>query len=354
MALYELGKTSLKPIARTSLNREAVREREDLQRILRDQVEVLDPELLVIAEEFGNWDDSRRRIDLLAVDRAANLVVIELKRGDTGGHMELQAVRYAAMVSTMTWDRAVEAFSRYLVARARDGDPRELLLNFFDWEDPDEEAFGQDVRIILVSADFGRELTTAVLWLNERDLDIRCVRLRPFADDGRVLLNVEQVIPLPEAQDFQIQIREKVRQERKARTDNRDLTRFDLEVAGSSHERLPKRIALFRVVERLVDLGVAPETVAQAAEPRPFERVFRSVDGELNEIEFNQAAERMREEEGKTHDRGRFFTADDELFRRSGKTYALSKMWGGQKWYATMERLKEDHPEAQISFSPAE
>lgn len=354
MALYELGKTELRPIARTSLNREAVREREDLQRILRDQIEVLDPEILVIAEEFSNWDDSRRRIDLLAVDRAANLVVIELKRGDTGGHMELQTVRYAAMVSTMTWDRAVEAFGHYLRTRGREEDPGEVLLNFLDWEDPDEEAFGQDVRIILVSADFGRELTTAVLWLNERDLDIRCVRLRPFADDGRVLLNVEQVIPLPEAQDFQVQIREKVRQERKARTDNRDLTRFDLVVAESSYERLPKRIALFRVVEHLVNSGIAPETVAQAAQPRPFERVFRAVDGEMNQVEFNEAAERMRKGEGKTHDSGRFFTADDELFHRSGKTYAFSKMWGGPKWYATMKRLKEAHPDAQISFSPAE
>jgi hypothetical protein len=354
MALYELGKTELRPIERTTLNREEVREREDLQRILRDQIEVIDPELLVIAEEYGDWDDSRRRIDLLAVDQAANLVVIELKRGDTGGHMELQAVRYAAMVSTMTWDRAVEAFGRYLRTRNREEDPGELLLSFFDWENPDEEAFGQDVRIILVSADFGRELTTAVLWLNERDLDIRCVRLRPFADDGRVLLNVEQVIPLPEAQDFQIQIREKVRQERKARTDNRDRTRFDLVVADSSYERLSKRVALFRIVEHLVNSGIHPDTVAQAAQPRPFERVFRAVEGELSEFEFDEAAKRMRGESGKTHHAGRFFTTDDELFRRSGKTYALSKMWGGAEWYQTMQRLRDDHPDAQISFSPVE
>jgi hypothetical protein len=26
------------------------------------------PDVLVIAEEFGDWEDSRRRIDLLAID----------------------------------------------------------------------------------------------------------------------------------------------------------------------------------------------------------------------------------------------------------------------------------------------
>ena len=84
-------------------------ERNDLQRLLRDRIEILSPDTLVIAEEFSHWDDSKRRIDLLGVDRDAKLVVIELKRTEDGGHMELQALRYAAMVSTMTI--AVEAES---------------------------------------------------------------------------------------------------------------------------------------------------------------------------------------------------------------------------------------------------
>ena len=48
---------------------------------------------MVLAEEFGDWQDSRRRIDLLCLDRDAGLVVVELKRTEDGGHMELQAIR---------------------------------------------------------------------------------------------------------------------------------------------------------------------------------------------------------------------------------------------------------------------
>ena len=36
----------------------------------------------MIAEEFGEWEDCRRRIDLLGIDKGANLVVIELKRDE--------------------------------------------------------------------------------------------------------------------------------------------------------------------------------------------------------------------------------------------------------------------------------
>jgi hypothetical protein len=64
-------------------------ERADLQRLLRDNIKALSEDLLVVAEEFGEWEDARRRIDLLAVDKAGRLVVIELKRTDDGGHMEL-------------------------------------------------------------------------------------------------------------------------------------------------------------------------------------------------------------------------------------------------------------------------
>ncbi len=75
--------------------------------MLRQGIHVLSEDLLVVAEEYGLFEDSRRRVDLLALDRSGTLVVIELKRTDDGGHMELQALRYAAMVSTMTPDHLV-------------------------------------------------------------------------------------------------------------------------------------------------------------------------------------------------------------------------------------------------------
>jgi len=55
---------------------------------------VISPDTLVIAEEFSEWTEGARRIDLLGIDKQANLVVVELKRDETGAHMELQALRY--------------------------------------------------------------------------------------------------------------------------------------------------------------------------------------------------------------------------------------------------------------------
>jgi RecB family endonuclease NucS len=88
---------------KTNFGIEGIMERKDIQRLLSEQISVLDESLMVIAEEFGDWLDSSRRIDLLCIDSDANLVVVELKRTEDGGLMELQALRYAAMVSAMTF-----------------------------------------------------------------------------------------------------------------------------------------------------------------------------------------------------------------------------------------------------------
>jgi hypothetical protein len=224
MPLFGITPDQLRPLSQASLAEMKVRERDDLQRLLRTQIDVLGEDLYVVAEEFGDWEDSRRRIDLLAVDSQANLVVIELKRTADGGHMDLQAIRYASMVSTMTFERAAEVHADFLARIGENrAEARGRLLEFLGWDVADEEAFAPDVRLILVSEDFSKELTSAVLWLNQRELDIRCIRLRPYQDGQTRLIDVQQVIPLPEAQDYQVQMREKVRVGRRERLERHDL-----------------------------------------------------------------------------------------------------------------------------------
>lgn len=224
MPLYEMTADSLRPLSKASFADLKVRERDDLQRILRSQLDVLEDGLFLLSEEFGDWEDSRRRIDLLALDQQANLVVIELKRTSDGGHMELQALRYASMISAMTFDRAEQIHAEYLARIGESAeDARARLLAFLGWDEPDEDLFAPDVRIILVSEDFGRELTTAVLWLRERDIDIRCVRLRPYKDGEARLIDVQQIIPLPEANEYQVKLREKEQVGRKKRAERYDV-----------------------------------------------------------------------------------------------------------------------------------
>lgn len=85
MALYNArfrGKT-MELITPTTFSASGIRERQDFQAVLRDNPEAITPGLLAVSEEFSNWEDSASRIDLLCLDRDANLAVVELKPDDS-------------------------------------------------------------------------------------------------------------------------------------------------------------------------------------------------------------------------------------------------------------------------------
>jgi hypothetical protein len=321
VSLYEIADAGLaahEPVALADLG---LHERADLQRLLRGDIGVLGDDLLVIGEEFGDWEDARRRIDLLAVDKAGCLVVIELKRDD-GAHMDLQAVRYAAMVSSMDFGDVVAAYERHLakVAPDADRDARAELTAFIDTEE-EEPTISTDVRIMLVAADFGRELTTAVLWLNRFEgMDIRCVRLVPYRLDGHTLLDIRQVVPLPEAADYQVRVRRKEQQQERVRTQKRDMTRYHVIVEGEELPATSKRETVLVMVTHLIERGVPASAIGTELGTR-----FRSIQGEHEE-----AAPAFLS--GYPKEYGLTFRPEwwyvDHPFLEDGRTWLVSKGWG--------------------------
>lgn len=210
MPLYRWNTDNLEAVPPTTFEAEQLQERRDLQRLLRDQPGVLEDGLFIIAEEFGNWEDSNRKIDLLALDMENRLVVIELKRTQSGDHSELQAIRYAAMVSNMTLEQVVDAHRDYLAKRGVDEDARVQVLNHLRVNDEsDAEIHTERPRIILASAGFSTELTTSVLWLRDGGMDIGCTRLQLYRSGDELLMDTSQVIPLPEAANYLVKVREK-------------------------------------------------------------------------------------------------------------------------------------------------
>ncbi|MFK0250056.1 hypothetical protein ACIQUM_35605 [Amycolatopsis azurea] len=181
MPLFELTAGALEAVPSSTFAEEQVLERADLQRLLRAQIDAVIEDVLIVSEEFAEFAGARRRIDLLGVDREGKPVVIELKRTTDGGHLELQALRYAAMVSTLTFDDVAEAYERYLLQVEPDAasSARARLAEWLEDADGEGTVLAREVRVVLVSGGFDREITTTVLWLNEvYGLDIQCVRLR--------------------------------------------------------------------------------------------------------------------------------------------------------------------------------
>ena len=241
MPLYRWNTDNLEAVPPTTFEAEQLLERSDLQRLLRDQPDVLEEGLFIIAEEFGNWEDSNRSIDLLALDNQGHLVVVELKRTQTGDHSELQAIRYAAMVANMTLDDVIDAHRDYLAKRGVDEDARVQVLSHLEVSDEaDAEIHTERPRILLASAGFSTELTTSVLWLCDGGMNISCIKLQLYQSGDGLLLDTSQVIPLPEATDYLVKVRDKSEVERGRRKRGRD-----------SVQRVPGAEAFLSVIEEV-------------------------------------------------------------------------------------------------------
>lgn len=217
MPLYEVDKPNsfMKKVDPSNFVSQNVLERKDLQPLLRDHLSAIDPDIMLLAEEFGNFQDANRRVDLLALDRDGNLVVIELKRVDDGSHMELQAIRYAAIISALDMDAVADIYAAHLKKTGKDENTaRQEISEFLE---PDAQ-ISNTPRIVLIAPGFSREITTAVLWLNTVGLDIRCLKVELYNLKSQLYLDLEQIIPLPSAADYQYKIRAKTEAIQKSAT----------------------------------------------------------------------------------------------------------------------------------------
>jgi hypothetical protein len=340
MPLYQLTHEALNKIPGTTMQKQGFLERQDLQRLLKENISVIGDDLFFLSEEFSPWEDSNCRIDLLAMDRGGSLVVIELKRTEDGGHMELQAVRYAAMVSALSFKQAVTEYARILNIETINAEENMVAP---------PENFGKTVRIILVSPNFSPELTTAVLWLNDKGLDIHCIRIRPYQLEDRTLLEIDQIIPLREAEEYTVHIREKQGEARQTAESNKDYSHYDLRVNGQTYAKLAKRNLILQVVKSAAEAGLSLETLTQIIERR---RII-VVDGNISGIEFDEAAKRERENWGLAFRPDRFFMRDEDHIHVGGKTVALSNQWARTDLHL-IDEIISAVPTAKISYKRAE
>ena len=100
--IYDKQNKTITPCKETEFRSHGLLERQDLAKWVEQYPNILGEELLVVTSEYDRFDKTNERLDLLAVDKTGNVVVIELKRDDSGKNVDLQAIKYAAYCSTLT------------------------------------------------------------------------------------------------------------------------------------------------------------------------------------------------------------------------------------------------------------
>ena len=183
-----------------------LREREHLQEWLVRTPDGLGEELLIVQKEFDGFADTRERLDLLALDKEGRLVVVENKLDDSGRDVVWQALKYVAYCSSLKKAEIVEIYQNYLDRRLDGADAVANLCDFLDAEELDDVVLnaGHEQRLVLIAANFRKEVTATVLWLLGQGVHAQCFRVVPYSFGEELFIDLQQIIPTPEAADYVI------------------------------------------------------------------------------------------------------------------------------------------------------
>ena len=231
-------------------------ERQHIQEWVAANPGILGDDLLIIGKEFSGFDRTNERLDLLAVDSNGTLVIVELKRDDTGVDAHWQAIKYASYLHSATAEVIVRMVAGYWNESEADAATR--LLQHLDADDLN--GLNKDQRIILASHRFAPEVTSAVLWLNQKGLGedlITCITLTPFQDTqtDAFYLQASTIIPVPRVDDYMVGVGPSSQAERSSSRNN---FAANLQKAYAKN-RVGDVTDFLRKVSRLVTDGLPPE-----------------------------------------------------------------------------------------------
>jgi hypothetical protein len=175
---------------------------------------MLGENLLIIQKEFSGFDDTKERLDLLAVDEYGNLVIIENKLDDSGKDVVWQSLKYVSYCSGLAKADIKDIFQKYLDDQGKNSQADKILAEFLGYEDFSEVAINnEDQRIILIAANFRKEVTSTVMWLIDHNIKIKCIKVTPYELGDKILIDTEQIIPIKDGEDYLIKIANKKQEE---------------------------------------------------------------------------------------------------------------------------------------------
>lgn len=232
MYKVDIQNKNLIKLEKTTFFNEKLRERYDIQEWVEKKPEIIEENLLIIGKEVPLPSDIR--IDLLAIDKASNLVIIELKRDDSGRNVDWQAIKYASYCSNYTPTEIFRLYAEYL--GTTEDEAETIIEKFIDTDDFEE--INKSQRIILISKEFHSDVISAVLWLRDFGIEVSCVRFTPYIDEtGNLFIAPTKIIPLPEAEDYLIKKEKKQKEVRQTK-----FSSFSLEKSDYDSETLKKEL----------------------------------------------------------------------------------------------------------------
>lgn len=170
---------------------------EHLESVLEDWMEknpgaiLEDGELLVVGRQVRTNLNSI--IDLLALDRDGNAVVIEFKRGRTPRDTLAQALEYASFVADLDADQIEDVFRTYTSEES--AGLADAHREYFKLSPDEAVSFNKEQRIVIVGQNVTEEIRQTSRFLRAKGIRTTCLEFTFFrSDSDEQLLTTNMVV----------------------------------------------------------------------------------------------------------------------------------------------------------------
>lgn len=183
----------------------------------------------------------------MAIDKEGNLVIIENKLDDSGKDVVWQALKYASYCSTLTKSQIIQIYQDFLDKESRDENAENNLNNFCDLGEMELNK-SQSQRIFFIAANYRKEVTATVLWLLDFNVRIKCFKVTPYQIRDDLFLNIEQIIPMKDSEEYTIRMAEKNQEILIEREKNRERRNVNYEFWNKFLEEMNKKYDLYQTI----------------------------------------------------------------------------------------------------------
>lgn len=163
----------------------ALKDEKELELLLLKNIEILNKDWLVIGNQVKT--DAGKFIDLLCMDRAGKIIVVELKKDLTPREVTAQVIDYAASVSSLLTEDIAQIYLNYSKGSMN---LNQAYRKQFGSELEEVSVNQDDVKMVIVAAQMDAGTERIIHFLkNTYQVDINILFFEVFECDGQRLIS---------------------------------------------------------------------------------------------------------------------------------------------------------------------
>jgi len=174
----------------------------DIEEFIETHPKILDNDFFIIGRQVATT--TKTRIDLMGLDKEGNIIIVEIKKGQSPREVVSQILEYGVWAEELQYEDLNE------IAKVKHlSDFHDLYKKYEQEFKTIPEPFNENQRLYIVAEKIDEKTEAMCRYLRIRNLDIKCIELNFFEKGGQKLISTNVKVGTEETidQDLKDEVR---------------------------------------------------------------------------------------------------------------------------------------------------